>query len=52
MLKRYKVNDAWFWFEEGEQPEGAIEEKAVKPENKERKPTNKARTPRTKKAVD
>ena len=30
MLKRYKVNDAWFWYEEGEQPDGAIEEKAAK----------------------
>ena len=52
MLKRYKVNDAWFWYEEGEQPDGAIEEKAAKPETKERKTMNKARTAHTKKAVD
>ena len=50
MLKRYKLNDSWFWFEEGQQPEGAIEEKAAKPANKEAKPANKARTTRTKKA--
>lgn len=50
MLKRYKVNDSWFWFEEGQQPEGAIEEKAAKPETKERKTANKSRVARTKKA--
>lgn len=49
MLKRYNVNGSWFWYEEGEQPEGAIEEKAAKPETKERKTANKARTTRTKK---
>ena len=52
MLKRYKVNDSWFWFEEGQQPEGAIEEKAAKTDNKEAKPVNKRRTTRTKKAAE
>lgn len=50
MLKRYCVNGSWFWFEEGEQPEGAIEEKTAKPATKERRTANKARTTRTKKA--
>lgn len=49
MLKRYKVNDSWFWFEEGQQPEGAIEEKAAKPANKQRTAANKTRTTRMKK---
>lgn len=50
MLKRYCVNGSWFWYEEGDQPEGAVEEKAVKPANKERRTANKSRTTR-KKAV-
>jgi hypothetical protein len=50
MPKRYKVNDSWFWFEEGQQPDGAIEEKAAKPANKQRTAANKTRTTRTKKA--
>lgn len=50
MLKRYCVNGSWFWFEEGEQPEGAIEEKTAKPTAKERRTANKSRTTRTKKA--
>ena len=50
MLTRYNVNDSWFWFEEGQQPEGAIEEKAAKPANKQRTAANKTRTTRTKKA--
>lgn len=46
MLKLYKYNGFTFQYEEGEQPDGAVE---VKPQ-KERKTPNKARAPRTKKA--
>ena len=49
MLKEYLYNGARFQFNEGEQPEGAVEfkgeppEKAAKPANKAVKPANKAR---------
>lgn len=51
MLKKYKVNGKQFKYEEGEQPEGAIEVKAkkapaaeeVEPPVKAKKPANKAR---------
>lgn len=52
MLKRYKVGRYTFQFEEGTQPEGAVEvvkqepivvEKAAEPVNKSRKPANKSR---------
>jgi hypothetical protein len=49
MLKLYLVNGKQFQFEEGEQPEGAVELKAEKPEKKKAedvkvyKPANKAR---------
>ena len=44
-LKRYRVGDFTFQYEEGTQPEGAIpvdvEEKAAAPTNKARRVTNK-----------
>jgi hypothetical protein len=40
MLKTYKIGSLFFQFEEGQQPEGAIEVK-------ERKAANKAATPKT-----
>lgn len=45
MLKIYKMpNGHIYQYEEGEQPEGAVEVKAVEPsENKAVKPANKAR---------
>ena len=49
MMKRYKVGGLWFWFNEGEQPEGAIAEDE-QPTAKQVKPANKSRTPRTKAA--
>ena len=47
MLKRYCVNGSWFWFEEGQQPEGAIEEKAAKPA-----PNKAKKKPATKKKAE
>ena len=51
MLKIYEYNGVTFQYEEGTQPEGAVE---VKPEKKvdakQVKPANKARATRTKKA--
>ena len=47
MLKIYEYNGAFFQFEEGEQPEGAVElkptKKAAEPLNKAVKPANKAK---------
>lgn len=44
MLKHYIVNGKEYQFEEGRQPEGAIElKKAVDPSDKAVKPANKAR---------
>ena len=55
MLKEYLYNGARFQFEEGEQPEGAVELKgdpsekaAAKPANKAVKPANKARAVKSK----
>lgn len=55
MLKNYIWNGAQFQFEEGQQPDGAVEvkpqiqTKAVEPPKKEApKPVNKARTVKTK----
>lgn len=46
MLKIYEYNGLTFQWEDGEQPDGAVEVK----QQKERKTANKARAPRTKKA--
>lgn len=46
MLKIYEYNGLTFQWEDGEQPDGAVEVK----QQKERKTPNKARAPRTKKA--
>lgn len=43
MLKNYIVNGLQYQYEEGKQPEGAVEVKAVKPSNKTVKPESKAR---------
>jgi hypothetical protein len=44
MLKNYLINGKQWQFEEGTQPEGAVEVKAVDPpKNKAKKPVNKAR---------
>ena len=43
MLKDYIVNGKQYQFNEGEQPEGAVEVKAVKPSTKAVKPAKKAR---------
>lgn len=49
MLKDYIVNGYQFQFEEGEQPEGAVEvKKAVEPPKKAVKPANKSRAVKTK----
>ena len=53
MLKIYKYNGGTFQYEEGEQPEGAVEVKAepprkAEPEKKAVKPANKARVVKTK----
>lgn len=52
MLKEYLYNGARFQYNEGEQPEGAVELKAQPPEKaapaKAVKPANKGRTVKTK----
>ena len=47
MLKRYIINGKEFQYEEGEQPEGAVEVRQVKAAE----PLNKAVRPANKKAV-
>ena len=48
MLKDYIVNGKQYQYEEGEQPDGAVEVKAVEPPKKAVKPANKARAVKTK----
>lgn len=48
MLKQYIVDGRQYQYEEGEQPEGAVEVKAVEPPKKAVKPVNKARKAVTK----
>lgn len=48
MLKEYIVNGKQYQYEEGEQPEGAVEVKAVEPPKKAVKPANKSRAVKTK----
>lgn len=49
MLKEYIVNGKQYQYEEGEQPEGAVEvKKAVEPPKKAVKPANKSRAVKTK----
>lgn len=52
MLKIYEYNGFTFQYEEGTQPEGAVEVKQAKTANKEAKPTNKARTTRSAKKAE
>ena len=48
MLKEYIINGKQYQYEEGEQPEGAVEVKAVEPPRKAVKPANKSRAVKTK----
>ena len=50
MLKLYEYNGFTFQFEEGKQPDGAVEIKQRIVKDKEAKPANRRRTTRTKKA--
>lgn len=51
MLKHYIINGTEWQYEEGEQPEGAVEmKKAVEPSEKAAKPANKAAKPAANKA--
>ena len=50
MLKQYIINGKQYQYAEGEQPEGAVELKAVKPPAKAVKPENKAAKPANKAA--
>ena len=46
MLKEYIVNGLRYQYEEGTQPDGAVEvvtKKAVEPSNKAKKPVNKSK---------
>lgn len=49
-MKIYELNGRFYWFKEGEQPEGAVEVKPAKAEApvKEVKPANKTRKVATK----
>lgn len=48
-MKQYIVNGFQYQYEEGEQPEGAVElKKAVDPSDKAEKPANKAVKPANK----
>lgn len=42
-MKMYEFNGRFYWYNEGEQPEGAVEVKKAEPKTKEAKPENKAR---------
>lgn len=44
MLKRYSYNGLTYQWEEGQQPDGAIEIKQATPKTRERKAANKSRT--------
>lgn len=48
MLKIYEFQGHTYQFEEGEQPEGAVEVKQAAPKAKQAKPANKARKTATK----
>ena len=48
MLKEYIIDGKQYQYEEGEQPEGAVEVKAVEPPKKAVKPANKSRAVKTK----
>jgi len=48
MLKQYIINGRQYQYEEGEQPAGAVELKAVKPSVKAKEPANKAVKPANK----
>mgnify|MGYP006874837124 CR=1 FL=1 len=48
MLKEYIVNGRQYQYEEGTQPEGAVEVKAVEPSNKAVKPANKRKAVKAK----
>ena len=48
MLKEYIVNGRQYQYEEGTQPEGAVEVKKAEPSDKAAKPANKRKAVRTK----
>lgn len=52
MLKNYLINGKQYQYEEGDQPEGAVEvvetKKAVEPSNKAVKPANKRKAVKSK----
>lgn len=48
MLKEYIIDGKQYQYEEGEQPENAVEVKAVEPPKKAVKPANKSRAVKTK----
>ena len=48
MMKDYIVGGRQYQFEEGEQPDGAVEVKNVEPQDKAVKPQNKKRKVQTK----
>lgn len=48
MMKIYIYNGFERWYEEGKQPEGAVEVKKAEPADKAKKPANKAKKGATK----
>lgn len=48
MMRKYLVNGILRQYEEGTQPEGAVEEKKEEPKTKKKTPANKARKAATK----
>jgi hypothetical protein len=48
MLKIYVIDGKTYQYEEGEQPDGAVEVKKVEPQDKAVKPQNKKRKVQTK----
>ena len=49
MLKIYRIGSHLYQYEEGEQPEGAVEVKRGETDNKAKKPVNKAKKAAVKK---
>lgn len=47
-MKRYEFNGRFYWFDPDKAPEGAVEVKAKKPDNKAVEAENKAPKPRKK----
>lgn len=47
-MKRYEFNGRFYYFREGEQPDGAVEVKTKKTSNKAKKPADKSKKAATK----